>query len=176
MYEGVAGLGKMQSSKQCWQSGYGQTRWTSYSELFMIGITTTTMCVFVNEDDIIVQISNPQYSCNALDCWSTGWVIYPAPGAWFITKLISVAKVAPAQYSLTMQNRGLKQHSFHFYTWYSFSHSRQAVWCQEVIKQWLGHVLFNNSGMQYDAFDTIHQWFPGGSYHAMLANNGLQVC
>ena len=54
----------------------------------------------------------PWYSCNALDCWSTGPAIDPAPGARFITKLISFSQVVPAQNNLTMQNRGLKHHSF----------------------------------------------------------------
>ena len=37
------------------------------------------------------KIKDPRYSDNPLDCWPTGRVIDPAPGAWFITKFISLA-------------------------------------------------------------------------------------
>ena len=36
---------------------------------------------------------NPWYSGSALDCWTTGRAIDPAPGVWFVTKFISFAKV-----------------------------------------------------------------------------------
>ena len=57
----------------------------------------------------------PWYSDSALDYWSTGRAIDPAPGAWFITKFISLTQVVPAQFSLTVQNRGLRRQSFHYY-------------------------------------------------------------
>ena len=51
----------------------------------------------------------------ALECWSTGPAINPAPGVSFITKFISLDQVPPiAQYSLKVQNRDLKHLSFHF--------------------------------------------------------------
>ena len=46
-----------------------------------------------------------------LDCWSTDRIIEPAPEAFRNKSLFSL--VCPlGQYSLAMQNRGLKQHSF----------------------------------------------------------------
>ena len=38
---------------------------------------------------------HPWYSGSALDCWSTLQAIDPAPEAYFITKLISLAQVIP---------------------------------------------------------------------------------
>ena len=35
------------------------------------------------------------YHGSSLDCWSTGRAIDPAPGAWYITKFIPLAKVVP---------------------------------------------------------------------------------
>ena len=45
---------------------------------------------------------------STLDCRSSGPAINPAPGAWLISKFISLA-----QYCLIVQNHGLK-HLFHF--------------------------------------------------------------
>ena len=46
-----------------------------------------------------------------LDCWPTGQAIDPAPRAWFIN-LSHLPMLSTAQYSLTVQNFGLKQQSF----------------------------------------------------------------
>ena len=42
----------------------------------------------------------PWYSGSALDFWSTGRAINPAPGALLITKYISLAQVVPGQHDL----------------------------------------------------------------------------
>ena len=49
--------------------------------------------------------------------WTAGqkveWSILRQLGAWLITKFISFARLSSAQLSLTVQNRGLKHHSFY---------------------------------------------------------------
>ena len=57
---------------------------------------------------IYISRGRPWYSGSTLDCWSTGRVIYLAPGAWFIAKFIPIARLPPAQYSLTVQNHDRK--------------------------------------------------------------------
>ena len=42
-------------------------------------------------------VGNPWYSGS---CWSTGWVIDPAPGAWFKIKFISLAQNVPSPVQL----------------------------------------------------------------------------
>ena len=54
------------------------------------------------------------YYWRALDCWSTGQVIDPAPGAWFITKFISFTQVVPGPV-LQVQNHSLKHHFISYY-------------------------------------------------------------
>ena len=55
---------------------------------------------------------HPWYSSNALDCWPTGQWIDPAPRAWFITNSSHSPRLFSASIALTVQNRGLKHHSF----------------------------------------------------------------
>ena len=43
---------------------------------------------------------HPWYNGSMLNCWSTGQVMDHVPGGSFITKFISLAQVAPTQYSL----------------------------------------------------------------------------
>ena len=64
----------------------------------------------------VISRGDSWYSVRALDYLPTGRAIDPAPGAciWFITNSSHSIRLSPAQYSLTVQNRGLKHQSFHF--------------------------------------------------------------
>ena len=80
----------------------------SLALLFSFSAVSYVLCVNLNQKG----------SHCTLDCWSRGREIGPAPGAWCITKFISLVQVVPGPVKPYCVESWPKKTIIHFFFWY----------------------------------------------------------